>query len=164
MMPDDERERTLFKVRTTVVDTGHSKPFPVRRILRRPQLPRPTFAMAERDPPFFFEPLIQLSLAAQCHIRRIPQTQYEVELVVAIGRAQAVSVSRTTWCSACRRPRHDAPRTSTRQPKRACLGASFDFSAPCGPIHQYRASGTSVDRSNYMSAAKFTKVATRKMI
>lgn len=98
----------------------------------------------ERDPPFFFQKPRDAIVGDGAIISYPPETsdfQYEVELVVAIGRAgrniDVTAGRHNVWGYAVgidltRRDRQRDAR-DLRLPWE--IGKSFDNSAPCGPIH-----------------------------
>ena len=142
------KELLVPKVRTTVVPIlGTAEPFPVRRVycVGRNYLEhiREMKESDERDPPFFFQKPTD-SVVTDGIVPYPTHTsdfQYEVELVVAIGvPAQAVSVSQAHnvvfgYAVGLDMTRRDRQREAAKKGLAWEIGKSFDFSAPCGPIH-----------------------------
>src|SRR5882757_5575232 len=136
------------KVQTTVVPiVGTAEPFPVRRVycVGRNYLEhiREMKESDERDPPFFFQKPTD-SVVTDGIVPYPTHTsdfQYEVELVVAIGvPAQAVAVSQAHnvvfgYAVGLDMTRRDRQREAAKKGLAWEIGKSFDFSAPCGPIH-----------------------------
>lgn len=126
---------------------GSSSPFPVRRIycVGRNYLEhiREMKESDERDPPFFFQkPRDAVVLSGQV-VPYPPQTddfQFEVELVVAIGKAgRAVSKEKALehifgYAVGFDMTRRDRQRESGKNGLPWEIGKSFDASAPCGPL------------------------------
>jgi fumarylpyruvate hydrolase len=98
----------------------------------------------ERDPPFFFQkPRDAIVLNGQT-VPYPPATddfQFEVELVVAIGKAgRAVSKEKALdhiygYAVGFDMTRRDRQRESGKKGLPWEIGKSFDASAPCGPLH-----------------------------
>jgi fumarylpyruvate hydrolase len=133
--------------RHTLPIVGRSEAFPVRRIycVGRNYIDhiREMKEGDERDPPFFFQKPTD-AIVTDGNVPYPPLTddfQYEVELVIAIGRegkslrpdkalkivyGYAVGLDMT---------RRDRQREAAKQGRPWEIGKSFDHSAPCGPIH-----------------------------
>jgi fumarylpyruvate hydrolase len=136
------------KVRTTVVPIlGTAERFPVRRVycVGRNYLEhiREMKESDERDPPFFFQKPTDAVVTDGIvpYPAHTSDFQYEVELVVAIGvPAQAVPVSQAHnvvfgYAIGLDMTRRDRQREAAKKGLAWEIGKSFDFSAPCGPIH-----------------------------
>ena len=141
-------ELAVPKLRTTVVPiVGTVELFPVRRVycVGRNYLEhiREMKESDERDPPFFFQKPTDSVVTDGIVPYPIHTSdfQYEVELVVAIGApAQAVSVSQAHnvvfgYAVGLDMTRRDRQREAAKKGLAWEIGKSFDFSAPCGPIH-----------------------------
>jgi fumarylpyruvate hydrolase len=136
------------KVPASVVRiVGMADSFPVRRVycVGRNYLEhiREMKESDERDPPFFFQKPTD-SIVVNGVVPYPPHTsdfQYEAELVAAIGaRAHAVSVARALdvvygYAVGLDMTRRDRQREAAKKGLAWEIGKSFDFSAPCGPIH-----------------------------
>ncbi len=98
----------------------------------------------ERDPPFFFQKPRDAIIEDGAIVPYPPDTddlQFEIELVVAIGRAaRAVSVAEAPaaifgYAVGIDLTRRDRQRDCRDRALPWEAGKSFDHSAPCGPIH-----------------------------
>jgi fumarylpyruvate hydrolase len=99
----------------------------------------------ERDPPFFFQKPTDAIVQDGAEVPYPPGTQdfqYEVELVVAIGkRGRAVSETEAAshifgYAIGIDLTRRDLQREAAKRGLPWEMGKSFDHSAPCGPIHR----------------------------
>ncbi|HEY4143100.1 MAG TPA: fumarylacetoacetate hydrolase family protein [Pseudolabrys sp.] len=136
------------QLRAAVVPiVGVAESFPVRRIycVGRNYLEhiREMKEGDERDPPFFFQKPTD-SVVVDGVVPYPTHTsdfQYEVELVAAIGHtAHAVSISQALdvvfgYAVGLDMTRRDRQREAAKKGLAWEIGKSFDFSAPCGPIH-----------------------------
>ncbi len=136
------------KLRTAALPVvGADEPFPVRRVycVGRNYLEhiREMKESDERDPPFFFQKpsdavVIDGVVPYPTHTSDF---QYEVELVVAIGRAaRAVAAAHALdavfgYAVGLDMTRRDRQREAAKKGLAWEIGKSFDFSAPCGPVH-----------------------------
>ena len=132
---------------------GHEDSFPVRRVycVGRNYLEH-IMEMKEadgRDPPFFFQKPTD-AVVADGAVPYPPSTedfQYEVELIVAIGKpGKAVSTDRALdivygYAVGLDMTRRDRQREAAKKGLPWEIGKSFDASAPCGPIHPVTAVG-----------------------
>jgi fumarylpyruvate hydrolase len=138
---------------TTIAIVGSDQQFPVRRVycVGRNYLEhiREMKEGDERDPPFFFQkPRDAVVVDGRVPYPTLTQDlHYEVELVVAIGQA-AQGVAREQALDAVfgyaiglDMTRRDRQRESGRKGLPWEIGKSFDFSAPCGPIHLVASTG-----------------------
>jgi fumarylpyruvate hydrolase len=126
---------------------GREQSFPVRRVycVGRNYLDhiREMGEADERNPPFFFQKPTD-AIRADGVVPYPPLTddlQYEVELVVAIGKvgrafptAQALSIV-FGYAVGLDMTRRDRQRESAKNGLPWEIGKAFDASAPCGPIH-----------------------------
>lgn len=104
----------------------------------------------ERDPPFFFQ---KPTDAIVQHGAMVPYPaatndfQFEVELVAAIGRGGSnipVEIAETHifgYAIGIDLTRRDLQRDAAKRGLPWEMGKSFDYSAPCGPIHRIEATG-----------------------
>ena len=138
----------------TLPIVGRHERFPVRRVycVGRNYLEhiREMKEADERDPPFFFQKPADAVSSGGPEIPYPPDTddfQFEVELVIAIGRAAAnVPVESALdvvfgYCVGVDLTRRDRQRESFAKGLPWEIGKSFDKSAPCGPIHPVTAVG-----------------------
>jgi fumarylpyruvate hydrolase len=104
----------------------------------------------ERDPPFFFQKPTDSIVQEGAVVPYPPFTedfQYEVELVVAIGRGGSdVAVEAALdhvfgYAIGLDMTRRDRQREANKRGLPWEVGKSFDHSAPCGPIHPASAVG-----------------------
>jgi fumarylpyruvate hydrolase len=126
---------------------GTAESFPIRRVycVGRNYLEhiREMKESDERDPPFFFQkPTDSIVVDGVVpYPMHTSDFQYEVELVAAIGHmAHAVSVSQAPdvvfgYAVGLDMTRRDRQREAAKKGLAWEIGKSFDFSAPCGPIH-----------------------------
>jgi fumarylpyruvate hydrolase len=141
-------------IATTLAVVGGSDRFPVRRVycVGRNYLDhiREMKEGDERDPPFFFQKPADAVVSDDPAVPYPPQTedlQFEVELVVAIGRpGRDVPVARALdlvfgYGVGIDLTRRDRQRHSFKSGLPWEVGKSFDRSAPCGPIHPVAAVG-----------------------
>jgi fumarylpyruvate hydrolase len=126
---------------------GREQSFPVRRVycVGRNYLDhiREMGEADERDPPFFFQKPTD-AVRADGIVPYPPLTddlQYEVELVVAIGKVgralpitQALSIV-FGYAVGLDMTRRDRQREAAKKGLPWEIGKAFDASAPCGPIH-----------------------------
>jgi fumarylpyruvate hydrolase len=132
----------------TLPIVGREELFPVRRVycVGRNYLEhiREMKEADERDPPFFFQKPTDAVVTEGSEIPYPPQTddfQFEVELVVAIGKSGAnVSADRALdlvfgYAAGVDLTRRDRQRESFAKGLPWEIGKSFDNSAPVGPIH-----------------------------
>lgn len=139
-------------VTLAVADGG--APFPVRRIycVGRNYLDhiREMKEADERDPPFFFQKprdALVLDGATVPYPTATRDFQFEVELVVAIGRGgQDISIADAEthifgYAIGIDLTRRDRQREAGKRGLPWEMGKSFDHSAPCGPIHRIASSG-----------------------
>jgi fumarylpyruvate hydrolase len=126
---------------------GREQSFPVRRVycVGRNYLDhiREMGEADERDPPFFFQKPTD-AVRADGMVPYPPLTddlQYEVELVVAIGKVgralpitQALSIV-FGYAVGLDMTRRDRQREAAKKGLPWEIGKAFDASAPCGPIH-----------------------------
>jgi fumarylpyruvate hydrolase len=132
---------------TAVPIVGTADVFPVRRVycVGRNYLEhiREMKESDERDPPFFFQKptdsvVVDGVVPYPIHTSDF---QYEVELVAAIGApAHEVPVSQALdvvfgYAIGLDMTRRDRQREAAKKGLAWEIGKSFDFSAPCGPIH-----------------------------
>jgi fumarylpyruvate hydrolase len=98
----------------------------------------------ERDPPFFFQKPTDSIVQEGAVVPYPPFTedfQYEVELVVAIGRGgshvrvEAAHDHVFGYAIGLDMTRRDRQREANKRGLPWEIGKSFDHSAPCGPIH-----------------------------
>ena len=137
----------------TVPIVGTSESFPVRRVycVGRNYLEhiREMKEGDERDPPFFFQKpsdaiVIDGIVPYPVHTSDF---QFEVELVAAIGRTtNAVPVGEALdsvygYAVGLDMTRRDRQREAAKKGLAWEIGKSFDFSAPCGPIHPVAQAG-----------------------
>jgi len=104
----------------------------------------------ERDPPFFFQKptdAIVQDGAVVPYPRATKDFQFEVELVVAIGRGgSGISVKSAEthifgYAIGIDLTRRDLQREAAKRGLPWEMGKSFDHSAPCGPIHRIETTG-----------------------
>jgi fumarylpyruvate hydrolase len=104
----------------------------------------------ERDPPFFFQKPTDAIVHDGATVPYPPATrdfQYEVELVVAIGRGgRDIPVDMTEghifgYAIGIDLTRRDLQREAGKSCLAWEMGKSFDRSAPCGPIHRIAETG-----------------------
>jgi fumarylpyruvate hydrolase len=132
---------------------GRDELFPVRRVycVGRNYLEhiREMKEGDERDPPFFFQKPTD-AIVADGVVPYPPDTddfQYEVELVVAIGKSGkslAVEDALTIvygYAVGLDMTRRDRQREAAKKGLPWEIGKSFDASAPCGPIHRAQSAG-----------------------
>ena len=99
----------------------------------------------ERDPPFFFQKPTDAIIQDGAMVPYPPGTQdfqYEVELVVAIGKGGR-NISEGTaeshilgYAVGIDLTRRDLQREAAKRGLPWEMGKSFDHSAPCGPVHR----------------------------
>lgn len=113
----------------------------------------------ERDPPFFFQkPTDALVTDGKVPLPSYTSDfQYELELVVAIGRSasnldtdNALDVV-LGYAVGLDMTRRDRQRESFRKGLPWEVGKSFDFSAPCGPVHPVELIGHTLSGSIELS-------------
>jgi len=134
---------------TSVAIAGQSMRFPVRRIycVGRNYLDhiREMKEGDERDPPFFFQKPADAIVEPNAEVRYPPHTsdfQYEVELVIAVGRrGRRIDIANALDHVFGYAVGIDLTRRDRQRDARAAglpweVGKSFDASAPCGPIHR----------------------------
>jgi fumarylpyruvate hydrolase len=149
MMPSAALTEFMFEIPATSLPVaGAVARFPIRRIycVGRNYVDhiREMKEGDERDPPFFFQKptdAIVQDKAALPYPLDTQDFQFEIELVVAIGRggraippAEAVNhvFGYAIGIDLTRRDRQREARDTSRPWE---MGKSFDQSAPCGPIH-----------------------------
>jgi len=105
----------------------------------------------ERDPPFFFQKPTDSLVPDGGTVPYPPATtdfQFEVELVVAIGKAgRNIAVAAATdhifgYAIGIDFTRRDLQREARDRAWPWEMGKSFDHSAPCGPIHPIAGTGS----------------------
>lgn len=145
---------------TTLAISGSEDRFPVRRIYcvgrNYVEHIREMKEGDERDPPFFFQKPTDAIVSEGAMVPYPPTTddfQYEVELVVAIGKsARNVSVESALdvvfgYAAGIDLTRRDRQRESFKKGLPWEIGKSFDHSAPCGPLHTVAAVGHRLEGS-----------------
>jgi fumarylpyruvate hydrolase len=156
MTADIAHERPMnATAQTTAVVVGTDQPFVVRRIycVGRNYLDhiREMKEADERDPPFFFQKPTDALVPDGATVPYPPATsdfQFEVELVVAIGRGgRDIAVGDADnhifgYAIGIDLTRRDRQREARDRGLPWEMGKSFDQSAPCGPIHPRSSTGS----------------------
>ena len=104
----------------------------------------------ERDPPFFFQKPTDAIVQGGAVVPYPAATkdfQFEVELVAAIGRGgfdipvNAAEAHIFGYAIGIDLTRRDLQRDAAKRGLPWEMGKSFDYSAPCGPIHRIEVTG-----------------------
>lgn len=132
---------------TSLAVIGSDARFPVRRVYcvgRNYAAHAREFGNDEKAPPFFFAKAADMIVENGATIPYPPITQnfhYEVELVAAIGKSGANIPASWAWeyvygyAIGLDMTRRDAQQANAKQGRPWEIGKSFDYSAPCGPVH-----------------------------
>jgi len=139
---------------TFVAVVGSDTPFAVRRIycVGRNYVDhiREMKEADERDPPFFFQKPTDAVVPDGAIVPYPPLTddlQYEVELVVAVARGgRNIEIGNAEkhifgYAIGIDLTRRDRQREANKHGLPWEIGKSFDYSAPCGPLHPIASTG-----------------------